>query len=204
MRAENSPRRQFWLATLLLPVLFVLVNLLTSVAINHPKYITFELPAVNSVCTAAEDPTAARMASLRLLVSFVFFETGGMKACEVSNKRINLATFLISAVSASTSDVQYVFTFPARKPRPSDILDSAGILPESASGKVIADALTSSKVQNIELLDASVKHPAADLCHHHAVIVDKTRKGQTFDYVLVLNDGVRGPFFDPRKMAEMV
>lgn len=202
MRAENSPRRKLWLATLLL--LVVLVNF-TSKAIKHPKYITFELPAVNSVCTAADDPTTARTASsLRLLVSYVFFETGGMKACEVSNKRINLATFLISAVSSSTSDVHYVFTFPARKPRPSDILDSAGISPESDPGKVIADALTSSGMQNIELLDASVKHPAADLCHHHAVILEKKRKGQTFDYVLVLNDGVRGPFFDPRKMAEMV
>lgn len=124
-----------------------------------------------------------------------------MSDCETSNKRNNLATFLLSAVSTSTPDVHFVFTFPGRKLEPSDVLDSAGLLPGSESGKAITKVL-SNGAQNVELVEASVNHPAADLCHHHAVIFDKKMKGHNFDYVFVLNDGVRGPFFNAEISAE--
>ena len=65
----------------------------------------------------------------------------------------------------------------------------------SDSGKAISKVL-SNKMDNVELMNASVHHPAADLCHHHAAILDKRRQERNFDYVLMLNDGVRGPFFD--------
>jgi hypothetical protein len=194
MRAVNTPWRRFFYVTFLAVFFYVLRNI-SSDAVTNRRYKTFERPVVNVPCTTPATHAIGPSVSLRLLVSFVFFETVGMSACEITNKRNNLATFLLSAVSTSPSDVQFVFTFPGRKPDVSGILGSAGLSMGSDSGKAISKVL-SNKMDNVELLNASVHHPAADLCHHHAAILDKRRQERNFDYVLMLNDGVRGPFFD--------
>ena len=154
-------------------------------------------------CKAADVPIEGQKPSLRLLVSYVFFETDLMGACEISNKRNNLAFFLLSAVSTSPPDTQFVFTFPGRKPGPSLVLQSTGIPHGSDDGKTITKIL-SNGFQGVEMVGASVNHSAADLCHHYSVILDKRRQGHQFDYVLTLNDGVRGPFFDTDYLSALV
>lgn len=164
------------------------------------RYIRFATPISESTCDISHHSHARRNDSLRIMVSFVHFENENMSACELANKRNNLAVFLLSAVSTS-SEVLFVFTFPGRRPEPLDVLHTAGILPESVSGKTIASYLTSQQ-KNVELHE-SVAYPfAPDLCHHHAVILGQIRKRQSFDYVMILNDGVRGPFFDTESIAE--
>ena len=203
MRAAIKPCRKVGLAILAAAFLFVLTNV-TSDAVIRQGYISFDLSVVNALCNASQDAIIREKGSFRLLVSFVFFETVGMSACEVSNKRSNFATFLLSAVINSPRNVHFVFTFPSLRPESSSILESAGLLPGSDAGKAIIEVL-SGQMSNVELLVASIKHPAADLCHHYTVIHNKRhRQGNGFDYVLVLNDGVRGPFFNAEKMAEMV
>ena len=202
MRAENKTCRRFCLAALSAGFLFA-VTKITSVTVRHRPYVAFEYDSVNMPCTTADVSGSGPKGSLRLLVSYVFFETDLMSACEVSNKRNNLATFLLSAVSTSPPDVHFVFTFPGRKPDYSDVLHSTGLPPGSDSGKAITKLLSNSS-KNVELISASVNHPAPDLCHHHAAINEKRRRGHAFDYVLVLNDGVRGPFFDANVLTEMV
>lgn len=200
MRAENKTCRRFCLAALSAGFLFAVT---TSVTVRHRRYVAFEYGSVNMPCTTADISGSGPKGSLRLLVSYVFFETDLMNACEVSNKRNNLATFLLSAVSTSPPDVHFVFTCPGRKPDYSGVLHSTGLSPGSDSGKAITKLLSNS-LKNVELISASVNHPAADLCHHHAAINEKRRRGHAFDYVLVLNDGVRGPFFDANVLTDMV
>ena len=202
MGIEYKTCRRFWFAWICAVFVFVLTNVI-SLSVDHQRYIAFELPVIKSPCQTDFEPGIDQDVSLRLLVSFVFFETDEMSDCETSNKRNNLATFLLSAVSTSPPDVHFVFTFPGRKLEPSDVLDSAGLLPGSESGKAITKVL-SDGAQNVEFVEASVNHPAADLCHHHAVIFAKKMKGHNFDYVFVLNDGVRGPFFNAEISAESV
>ena len=101
---------------------FVLTNVI-SLSVKHQRYIAFEPPVIKSPCQTGDKPGIVQDASLRLLVSFVFFETDEMSDCETSNKRNNLATFLLSAVSTSPPGVHFVFTFPGRKLEPSDVLD---------------------------------------------------------------------------------
>jgi hypothetical protein len=199
---EKKSCRRFLFAWISVVFVFVLTNVI-SLSVKHRRYVSFKLPVTKSPCQTGNEPGVVQDASLRLLVSFVFFETDEMSDCETSNKRNNLATFLLSAVSTSPPGVQFVFTFPGRKLEPSDVLDSAGLLPGSESGKAITKVL-SNGAQNVELVEATVNHPAADLCHHHAVIFDKKMKGHNFDYVFVLNDGVRGSFFDAEISAESV
>lgn len=181
---------------------FMAASINTSKGVNH--FIVFDRSAVNARCKSAHSPYVSRPLRLQLLVSFVHFETDEMTTCEVTNKRNNLATFLLAAVSNSSPlHVHFVFTFPGRKPRPSDVMETAGIPPESESGKTIASVL-SNQANNVELLRSHVNHPAADLCHHHAVIFDRKRDGRQFNFVLLLNDGVRGPFFNADNAMETV
>jgi len=156
----------------------------------------------DSTCDISHHSLTRRNNSLRIMVSFVYFENENMSACELANKRNNLAFFLLSAVSIS-SEVLFVFTFPGRRPEPLDVLHTAGILPESVSGKTIASYLTS-RQKNVELHESTTYPFAPDLCHHHAVILGQLRRRQNFDYVMILNDGVRGPFFDTKSLAKMV
>ena len=168
------------------------------------KFIIYERFLPETFCDVELTGLAGRRASLKVLVSFVHFEEERMSACELANKRNNLAFFLLSAVSTSSPNVHFALTFPGRKPEPSDILTSAGILPESSSGKVVTDLLTN-REENVELLGSSVNQSAADLCHHHGVISEHIRAGRFYDYVLILNDGARGPFFiNSDKLSELV
>ena len=168
------------------------------------KFIIFERFLPESFCDVDFTGPAGRRASLNVLVSFVHFEEDRMSACELANKRNNLAFFLLSAVSTSPPNVHFALTFPGKKPGLSDILTSAGILPDSVSGKVVTDLL-SNREENVEFLGSRVNHSAADLCHHHGVISEHIRAGRYFDYVLILNDGVRGPFFiNSDKLSELV
>ena len=168
------------------------------------KFIIYERFLPESFCDVELTAPAGRRASLNVLVSYVHFEDDRMSACELANKRNNLVFFLLSAVSTSPPNVQFALTFPGRKPETSDILTSARIIPDSVSGKVVT-ALLTSRQENVELLGSSVNHSAADLCHHHAVISEHMRAGRYFDHVLILNDGVRGPFFiNSDKLSELV
>ena len=170
---------------------------------NSRRYVAFERSSIDAQCESPIRSRTGNETSLRVLVSFVHYETDGMSTCELANKRNNLATFLLSAVPGSPEGINFVFTFPGRKPSPSDILGTSGLSPGSESGKVITQIL-SKQARNVEFLDSSVNHSAADLCHHHAAIFDSMRNKQHFDFVLVLNDGVRGPFFDTDKVSDMV
>ena len=170
---------------------------------NRRRYVAFERSAIGAQCKSPKRFRTGHETSLRVLVSFVHYETDGMSTCELANKRNNLATFLLSAVPGSPEGINFVFTFPGRKPSPSDILGTSGLSPGSESGKIITQIL-SKQARNVEFLDSSVNHSAADLCHHHAAISDSMRKKQHFDFVLVLNDGVRGPFFDTDKVSDLV
>ena len=203
MRTENKLCRRFLVPAAFVAAIFIVLANITSGAFKHRGYVAFQTPTINAPCKAAGVSGTGRKDSLRLLVSYVFFETDLMGACEISNKRNNLATFLLSAVSTSPPDVHFVFTFPGRIPGPLDILQSSELPHGSDSGKAITEIL-SNGLQNVELRSANVNHPAADLCHHHTVILDRRQRGHAFDYVLVLNDGVRGPFFNAESVVEMV
>ena len=168
------------------------------------EFIIYQNFLPESFCEVDLIGQADRHASLRVLVSFVHFEDDRMSACELANKRNNLVFFLLSAVSTSPPNVHFALTFPGSKPEPSDVLISAGIRPDSVSGKVVTELL-SNRVENVELLVSGVNQSAADLCHHHVVISERIRTGLQFDYVLILNDGVRGPFFiSSEKLSELV
>ena len=175
MGTEKHNYRRFWFGWFSAVFVFILTNV-DSLSVKHERYIAFEVPVIKAPCKTDNEPGIVQDAPLRLLVSFVFFETDEMSDCETSNKRNNLATFLLSAVSTSPPGVYFVFTFPGRKLEPSDVLDSAGLLPGSESGKAITKVL-SNGAQNVELVEATVNHPAADLCYHHAVTFAKKMKG---------------------------
>ena len=182
--------------------LLVLTNV-ASFDDNRRAYVAFDRASIGVLCQFDQKSPVGHQTSLRVLVSFVYYETESMRTCELANKRNNLATFLLSAVSTSPTGISFVITFSGRKPDPSDILNSSGLSPESEAGKFITTVL-SKQAKNVELLASSVNHSAADLCHHHSAIADNIRRRLHFDFVLVLNDGVRGPFFGENKNAQMV
>ena len=135
---------------------------------------------------------------IQLLVSYVYFETGEQKECERLNKRVNLAVFLKFAVAASPANVQFHFTFPGHRPSANDYLKSLGISENSETGKLIFDFFEAPGV-HVHLHNASIAHPAADLCHHYHIIKSQLDFGAVFDFAFTVNDGVRGPFVDDNK-----
>ena len=133
---------------------------------------------------------------VRILVSYVYFESERQSECERSNKRTNLAMFLRFAVATSDYNVRFHFTFPGLKPSAHDILSSVGSSSTSESGQQITRILTN-QYSSVEMYNASVSHAAPDLCHHYHALWRESQKGTMhFDYAVTMNDGMRGPFVD--------
>ena len=85
-----------------------------------------------------------------------------------------------------------------------EICDSVGVPTSSQRGQLITRMLTN-QVANVQIVNASILHPAADSCHHaHAYrratprMPARCKNGidsaDQFDFIFFVNDGVRGPF----------
>ncbi len=129
---------------------------------------------------------------LRLLVSYVYFESELQHHCEIQNKRTNLALFLKNAVVPSQENIRFVFTVPGNSPPVNALLRITEFPLSSKEGKIIKNAMEN-KLPNVLLSLQETAHPSADLCHHQKTIRAEIRKAD-FDFVLTLNDGARGPF----------
>lgn len=140
---------------------------------------------------------------IQLLVSYVYYETDQQSSCERLNKRVNLAMFLKFAVATSPQNVEFHFTFPGLRPSVQEFLKSLGVSANTEIGKHVVNFFReASPGVQVRLHNTSIAHPAADLCHHYHLIKTRLDNGAVFDFVLTVNDGVRGPFVDD-KIAEV-
>lgn len=140
---------------------------------------------------------------LQLLVSYVYYETDRQSSCERLNKRMNLAMFLKFAVASSPPNVRFHFTFPGLRPSVQEFLKSLNISANTETGRHVVNFFReASPGIHVRLHNASIAHPAADLCHHYQLIKSRLDNGAVFDFVFTVNDGVRGPFVDD-KIAEV-
>ena len=126
---------------------------------------------------------------LRLLVSYVYFESDLQDECEALNKRTNLAFFVKNAVLPSPENIKFLFNVPGNVPSINEILHMTGFSLSSDEGKVITDAMEN-KLSNVRFV-YSAHHRVPDLCQHYHAIKSEPRH---YDYYLFLNDGARGPF----------
>ena len=130
---------------------------------------------------------------LRLLVSYVYYESRLQGKCEITNKRTNLAFFLKQAVLPSPKNLRFVFTVPERLPSTNEILRIVGFPRYSREGKIIESAMNN-RLSNVQFRYISSSSPVPDLCHHQNTIRFEMKRPAGLDYVLILNDGARGPF----------
>lgn len=137
---------------------------------------------------------------VRIIVSFIYFESERQSACERNNKRTNLAMFLRLAVATSGLNIHFHITFPGLKPSVGEILDSIGAEPLSDHGglRTMLTRMLTNQMGNVIVRNSTVHtRGAADLCHHYDVLWRAVHhEGREYDYVFTLNDGVRGPFVD--------
>ena len=167
---RREKRRKVWSCALLIGCCAVLV---------------FFLRVQNVVKFAGGKPVV-----FRALVSYVYFETNSQDLCEVSNKRQNLAFFIQEAVLTSPRNVEFAFSFPAKFPSAQSLSASLGIPIRSSVGHFFV-RLLAGQLPNVHIIH--IQTPSApDLCHHRSALI---RLKSNFDYYVILNDGVRGPFF---------
>lgn len=133
-------------------------------------------------------PAGRRKTVLRALVSYVHFESSSQAPCEVLNKRTNLAFFIHEAVLHAPHNIQFVFSFPDKVPSAHSLLASLGIPTQSKTAQLFHKVL-SGQLENVQTRKSSIVAP--DLCHHRSALIDKL---SNYDYFVILNDGVRGPF----------
>jgi len=139
--------------------------------------------------------------ALRLLVSYVYYETSQQQHCEILNKRVNLAFFLRQAVARSGGNVKFLFSHPDNFPDAKVLLDLLVDVTRKEE-EFITNALQG-KFRHIQFRRA--QEVAPDICHHQNAIRDelKRHKKLTYDFYMILNDGVRGPFMNPASTAQV-
>ena len=126
---------------------------------------------------------------VRLLVSYVYHESSVQTMCEVENKRLNFAMFLKFAVEHTSRNVVFHITFQGTKPKAENLVRALGTSISDRSGVFISNALDN-RVKNVKV-HRSDSASTTDLCHHQRVLGKIT---EDFDFAMVMNDGVRGPF----------
>jgi hypothetical protein len=129
--------------------------------------------------------------ALGVLVSYVYFESTSHNSCEVANKRTNLAFFIHEAVLTSPPGIHFIFRFTDKVPSASILSNSIGIPILSKTWELFARILAGENpnVQVLTIPATSVRAP--DLCHHWFSFDTNPSK---YDYFMLVNDGVRGPF----------
>jgi hypothetical protein len=150
------------------------------------------LSAQPSHSPSPAEPIISSAPDVRVLVSYIYYESERHGECERNNKRTNLATFLFFAVVPSRINIMFHFTFPGLQPEAKEVLSSIGISASSDAGQQIIGVFRN-QYSNVMMHNSSVSHPAADLCHHYHVIGREVHHVQPH-YVFTTNDGVRGPF----------
>ena len=121
-----------------------------------------------------------------LTVHYVFHEAGNENPGEIQNKRVNLEFFIQEALFKSPSSVQFYITYTGNLPSPDDYFASLG-----ASPTLYRDSVIPSNMNNVHL----IQRPAAssDLCQHGRWLASANLSTGLSNFVLLLNDGVRGP-----------
>lgn len=130
---------------------------------------------------------------MQLLVSYVYYQSPDQDECEIRNKQTNLAVFLNNAVIPSEDNVRFVLTFPRDRPPASKISRILGVSSSSKRGKTITKAL-GNQLSNVKIVSGVQTPFVPDLCHHQDAIRQERARSPEFDYILILNDGTRGPF----------
>lgn len=125
------------------------------------------------------------LTEFHLLVHYSYFEEGRTALCDVLTKRLNLATFLKVAVKES-KNIFFTFTVSGRLPTAASFYNSINIEPIHA-GTIFPH------YKNVEVRFVDYSEHVPDLCHHANAIKKISRRRTRFDFVLFLNDGVRGP-----------
>lgn len=130
-----------------------------------------------------------RLKVSKLLVHYSYFEDKSVAHCELLMKRVNLATFVKGAVALSDS-VTFVFTLTGKIPTAAVFFHSIG-LDVPAHGKILPP------LENVRVHRGRPTHRVPDLCHHSQVMKNlPIYRSVVYDYVLFMNDGVRGPLLE--------
>jgi len=175
-RASRSKRR----ACILLPLILLLTF----------DFFSEKTPGITKTFT--KTTTVGNSSDLRprvrVFVSYVYFESQDLPPCELHNKRINFAFFLVNA-AFSGSDIVFNIAYPGQLPTAEELCSTIGASLYTDTCKTIFQAFAEMNFV------ASDQTNRPDLCVHQASI---RSRGDvlSFDYFMILNDGVRGPFFD--------
>ena len=126
--------------------------------------------------------------SFQLLVHYQYHESKAQPDCERVNKRINLEVFIQQAVLQSSPNVMFHFSSSGITPTVKEHFSSMGIKP------------TRSHIfpQLPNVIHEKVGTASTDLCEHGRFLQrHKEFKKGAGRFVLLLNDGVRGPVVSP-------
>ncbi len=138
---------------------------------------------------------------VHVLVSYVYHETPRHSPCEILNKRVNLAFFFRQAVARSGGNVKFLFSHPNNFPDAKDLLRLLVDVTHEEE-KFVTRALQG-KFSHIQMLNP--QQVAPDICHHQHAIRDELKRNKKikYDFYMVLNDGVRGPFMNHESTAQV-
>lgn len=150
--------------------------------------------ACRDSASASEDGKAIRdflssiNVTFRLLVHYVYYESSEMEPCEVQNKRLNLEYFITQAVLGnSNSSVEFHFSSSGTFPEAADYFDSIGL---QQTRQAVFPRLPN--VRHRQVVAAKT-----DLCAHGNWMAEQAALYKDpGDFVMLLNDGVRGPFVE--------
>ena len=142
----------------------------------------------------------SRPPAIRILVSYVYYETPLQQPCEALNKRMNLAFFFRQAVANSEENVEFLFSHANEFPDARDLLELL-VDVKLEEKKFITKALQG-RYSHIRF--RTVKGLAPDICHHQVAIKEDLKKRtKPLDFYMIMNDGVRGPFLNPASTAQV-
>ncbi|KAJ1450771.1 hypothetical protein M885DRAFT_570789 [Pelagophyceae sp. CCMP2097] len=163
---------------------------------EHEPFPDLEAPCAEARSWAHLDTAAAfPKAKLRVLVHYHYYEDAETNAWKVINKRTNLLFFLRFAAINAPTRVQIVLTAFGLPPA-DEFFTSVGY-PADLRLKWGRELLPSNVVYR------NVAATTSDLCPRAAVLRDfLLEAGRKADYVLFLNDGVRGPFSFPQNSPQ--
>jgi len=123
----------------------------------------------------------------RLFVHYVYHESGSESLAEKQNKRVNLEIFLQEAVINAPSSVEFHFTNTGYLPQADEYFKSLG-----TSEGLHRDQIFPTDKHNLHL--RSGEPSSTDLCQHGRWLSTANVTTGPANFVLFLNDGVRGPF----------
>eukprot|EP00191_Tetraselmis_sp_GSL018_P023485 CAMPEP_0177622658 /NCGR_PEP_ID=MMETSP0419_2-20121207/28413_1 /TAXON_ID=582737 /ORGANISM="Tetraselmis sp., Strain GSL018" /LENGTH=498 /DNA_ID=CAMNT_0019123011 /DNA_START=343 /DNA_END=1837 /DNA_ORIENTATION=+ len=124
----------------------------------------------------------------QLLVHYHYHEGVGLPEAETVQKRMNLEYFIETAVLTAPVTVVFYFSYSGEMPSPEQYFWSLG-LPKTRGTVFPVRA---------NIFVESVEKKKTDLCQHGLFLTRFfSEHAKLSGYVLLLNDGVRGPFLRP-------